>query len=192
MAVAPAVRARMRLEGEVQLEYLQKHIAEWAEKQPQLVEAALFHGANMLRDAVREEMNKQLRRRTGELDRALWREVVHLPGGIVDAEVFVKPGAGNLQPVKLRALELGSYRRHPGGIPYIFIAGKPRWITKEEAESRERQGLHVLRTKGPYGIRVGKRPMFGPALRKNRIKLAQMVLREIIEGFKREQAKGAA
>jgi len=186
-----ASRAQMRLEGHVKMEYLQKHIAEWAQKQPQLVHMAMTRGANVLKESVRQEMHKQLRRRTGDLERALTADVVTMAGGVVDAEVFVKPGKGEIQAVKLRALELGSYRKHPGGVPYVFIGGRPRWINKEEAESRERRGLHVLRTKGPYGIRVGRHPMFKPALRKNRQWIAENILKEIIDGFKREQAKGA-
>jgi hypothetical protein len=191
MAKDPAIRARLRLEGAVELEYLQKHIAEWARLHPELVRTAMFAGANELKDEVYKNMHSMLRTRTGKLQAALARSVVTLPDGGVDAEVYLEPGAGGLQPVKMRALELGSYRQHPGGVPYVMIGGRARWITKDEAAARESEGKHVLRTQGPYNIRVGRHPVFRDSLRKKRIQIAQEILHEILEGFKRERARGA-
>ncbi len=185
-----AIRARIRLEGAVELEYLQKHIEAWARAHPELVKQGLTLGANELWWAVRMEMGAQLRTRTGQLQAAIDKKVYMEPGGLVDAEVFIAGGPGSLQNVKMRALELGSYRQHPGGVAYVFMGGKPRWITKDEAEARDQAGSHVLRTKGPYGIRVGRHPVFKTALRKKRTKISQFILHEIIEGFKRERAAG--
>jgi hypothetical protein len=183
-------KIRMRLEGDVELKYLQDHIRRWEESHPELVKTAMWEGANMLWWETRQKMHEVLQTRTGKLQAALSRTVARMPDGVIDAEVFVSPGAGALQPVKMRALELGSYRQHPGGNPYLMFGGKARWITKKEAEARERQGKYVLYTKGPYGIRVPRYPVFKPTLKKNRTKIAQMILKEIIEGFKREQAQG--
>lgn len=183
-----AVKARMRLEGLVELEYLQRHINEWAKSHPELVRSAMGVGINELWWAVRQKMAQELRTRTGQLQASITREVTTGPGGEIDGEVYARPGAGDLQPVKLRALELGSYRMTPGGVPYIWVAGKPRFITKVRAEEWERLGHHVLRTKGPYPVRIKARPMFKPTLKKYRIPIAQGILREILEGFKRERA----
>jgi hypothetical protein len=191
MAKSAAVRARMKLEGTVQLEYLQKHINEWAKSHPELVRTALWSGVNDLWWAVRQKMGQELRTRTGQLQASIWRDVTTSATGTIDAEVFARPGAGDLQPVKLRALELGSYRQHPGGVPFIWVSGKPRFISKETAEAMERAGHKVPRTKGPYGIRIKARPMFKPTLKKYRIPIAQGILKEILEGFKRERSKNS-
>lgn len=189
LAGVRAYRARVKLEGEVEFDYLRAHIQEWMRKNPQLVMTALHAGINEMWWATRQEMHKQLTTRSGQLQAALDKQVFMHPDGMVDAEVFMRPGAGDLQAVKMRALELGSYREHPGGIPYYFFGGKPRFLTKEEAERREREGQHILRTKGPYGIRVGRHPVFKTVARKYRRKIAQQILHEIIEGFKAEVAK---
>jgi hypothetical protein len=186
--VSADVRARMRLEGQVELEYLQNHINEWAKHHPDLVRGAMGAGINELWWAVRQKMAQELRTRTGQLQASITREVTTGPNGEIDGEVYARPGAGDLQPVKLRALERGSYRQHPGGVPYIKIGGKTIFIRKQTAEEWERQGRHVARTKGPYGIRIKARPMFKPTLAKYRIPIARGILNEILEGFKRERA----
>jgi len=99
--------------------------------------------------------------------------------------VFSKPDAHGLQPMKLRALERGSFRMHPGNIPYLLFGGRPRFISIAKAQELERRGKFTPRTRGPYAIRLPKKPMFKPAFHAKKETVVRLVLQRIMDGFKR-------
>ena len=172
----------MKIQGQVELEYLQKRIDGWAKKYPQLTYKALRKGADRLKKTVLSNMRRKLRRRTGKLLQAINRRVI-MVGTRIDAEVYAEPGAGGIQAVKLRALERGSYRTVKGGVRFLMIGGRARFISNEKAKTLAQRGHHLPRTKKGYGARIRARPMFGPALRKERPYVVRMILHEIIEGY---------
>jgi hypothetical protein len=181
-------RARIRMENQIRLDYLKGHIEAWARDHPELVRAALLRGTERMWRAVRLKHRMEINQRTGSLFNSIKWRVGPVLGTSIDGEVYTDDSSGNLQKVKQRALELGSYREHPGGVPYIKIGGRTIFIRKETAEEWERQGRHVARTKGPYGIRLRKRPVFKPMAHDYREPIMRDILSEILEGFKRERA----
>ena len=174
----------MTIEGEVELKYLQNRIDGWARRFPELTRKALIRGADKLKRSVLANMRRKLRRRTGHLMSAINRRVIRV-GDRIDAEVFAEPGHGGIQAVKLRALERGSYRTVPGGVPFLIIGGRARFISKDRAEALAARGKVLPITKKNYGARIRPRPMFGPALRKDRPYVIRQILAEIINGYPR-------
>lgn len=172
------------VEGQVQLKYLQDHIKQWSAEHPELVRAALLEGTDVMKDAVLKNMDKKLQRRSGKLRSSITRNVV-VSGTVIDGTVFSKADSHGLQPMKLRALERGSFRMHPGQIPYLMFGGRPRFISVAKAQELERRGKFTPRTRGPYAIRIPKKPMFKPALAANKEKVMRIVLTHIIDGYKR-------
>jgi hypothetical protein len=183
---------KFTIEGQVQLKYLQDHIQQWATEQPELVRKALLAGTDLMKAAVLRNMDRKLTRRTGKLRSSITRNVVVEPGGIIDGTVFAKADAHGYQPMKLRALERGSYRVHPGQVPYLMFGGRPRFISVAKARELEARGIYTPRTKGPYGIRIPKKPMVRPAFNANKEKVVRLVLTHIIDGYKRIRARGVA
>jgi hypothetical protein len=182
---------RITMEGQVQLKYLQDHIGQWAKEQPELVRKALLAGTDLMKAAVLRNMDRKLHRRTGKLRSSITRNVV-VTGDLVDGTVFSKADAHGLQPMKLRALERGSYRTHPGQVPYLMFGGKPRFISLEKARALEARGIYTPRTKGPYGIRTPKKPMVRPAFHANKEKAVRLVLKYVLDGFKKLRGRSAA
>lgn len=186
----PRIGNRWTVEGQVQLRYLQDHIKEWAVQQPELVRRALLEGTELMKAAVLRNMDKELHHRSGKLRSSIMRHVV-VSGGLIDGTVFSKPDAHGLQPMKLRALERGSFRMHPGQIPYLLFGGRPRFISLAKARELERRGKFTPRTRGPYAIRIPKKPMFRPAFRANKEKVVRLVLKRILEGLKLVRGRAA-
>ncbi len=180
---------KFTVEGEVQLKYLQDNLKKWATDHPELVRSAMLEGTELMKAAVLRNMDRKLHHRSRKLRSSITRHVV-VSGDLIEGTVFSKADSNGLQPMKLRALERGSYRVHPGNVPYLLFGGRPRFISLEKARELERRGKFTPRTRGPYGIRIPKKPMFKPALRSNNGKVIRLVLQRILAGLKRVQ--GAA
>jgi len=175
---------KMTVEGTVRLQYLKDHLERWAAAKPELVRGALNEGALVMKREVLRRMDMKLHHRSRKLRSSIATHVV-MSGGIFDASVFSKPDAHGLQPMKLRALERGSFRMHPGNIPYLLFGGRPRFISIAKAQELERRGKFTPRTRGPYAIRLPKKPMFKPAFHAKKETVVRLVLQRIMDGFKR-------
>ena len=165
----------VKIIGMSKLKYVQQNIDKWVKKYPALTRQALEEGTTRVRDRVVEKMKSQLTRRSGELFGSVKKKVSVTPGA-VSGRVYIDDP---VQGIKARAHELGAYRSHPGGDPYIIDRGSGRVIIL----SKNHPLAGTLPKTKPSHSRLPRRPSFKPALRAEQKNVVNIILRRIVGGL---------
>ena len=166
----------VKVVGMSELQYLKTRIDTWIKRHPQLIKGALEEGTRRVQQKVVENMRAQLTQRTGKLFAAVKQRVSVIPGTI-GGYVFVDDP---VQGIKARAHELGAYRRHPGGQPYVHDSRTGRIVFFR----KDHPMAALLPVTKAHGIRLPKRPSFGPALKSEQKGVVHLILKRISGGFR--------